>query len=181
MCAESQINLLASLAHPRDRKWKNRFVFIECYMDESGIHDGAKLCTVAGYYGTQNAWHKFEREWRQVLRAYGLEHIGFHAKDFWRKEAGKRVVPPYDGWDDTRVGKFIERLVQVIVRNRIFPFGHAVMIPHWNLFSLDARKLLTGATYKNGKFITSGSPDRPYFLQFMFCVLDAVSNSGARE
>jgi len=36
------------------RRWmemENRFVMMEGYFDESGIHDGAKVCIVAGYYG----------------------------------------------------------------------------------------------------------------------------------
>jgi uncharacterized protein DUF3800 len=180
VCAESQIEILARLVHPRDRKWKKRFVFFESYMDESGIHEGAKICTVAGYYGTELAWKRFEKEWHRVLKGHGLEDIGFHAKDFWRKENGKRVVPPYDQWDDVRANRFIERLLQAILRNRIFPFGHGVVTAHWESFSLEARKLLTGARHHNGKFVTSGSPDRSYYLAFMFCVLDSVRHSGTR-
>jgi hypothetical protein len=108
---------------------------VESYMDESGIHEDAKICTGAGYYGTHAAWRKFEREWRKVLRTFGLEAHGFHAKEFWGHSNGKRVSP-YEGWSDEKADRYLDSLVQVIMRNRIFPFGHGVMVAHWNALSL---------------------------------------------
>jgi hypothetical protein len=150
-------------------------------MDESGIHEGAKICTVAGYYGTQAAWGKVEREWRKVLADHNLEPCGFHAKEFWARTPDGQRVPPYDGWDDAKAEKYIDRLVQVIQRNRIFPFGHGVVVAHWNAFPLEDRKAMTGASFKNGRFTSSGSPRKSYYLPFLLCVLDSLRNSGTTE
>jgi hypothetical protein len=174
------IDVLASLMHPREGKWRNRFVVVESYMDESGIHDTAKICTVAGFYGTHAAWRKFEREWRDVLKKYDLENHGFHAKEFWGRANGRRV-PPYDSWDDAKADKYIDLLIQVVMRNRIFPFGHGVVVAHWNAFSLEDRKAMTGASFKNGRFTGSGSPRKSYYLPFLFCVLDSLRNSGTND
>jgi hypothetical protein len=88
------IDLLASLVHPRGgRKWRNRFVMMEAYFDESGIHDGAKVCIVAGYYGSHSAWKRFESQWNKILADYPEVAVkGFHAKVFFgRDESGNRV------------------------------------------------------------------------------------------
>ena len=173
----SQIDILASLVHPRGRRG-NKFAVIESYIDESGIHGGAKICVVAGYFGTQSAWAKFEREWKKVLHAYSIQH--FHANEFWARCKGMRVKP-YANWDDEKADKFIDSLAQVITRSRIFAFGHAVIGKHWDALSLDDRKWLTGEKYKNGKFRSSGSPNKSYYLPFLFCVIDSSRYSGAAD
>jgi hypothetical protein len=150
-------------------------------MDESGIHDGAPICVVAGYYGTQAAWETFERQWRRILREHGIENMGFHAKRFWKKTDEGERVSPYTGWSDDKANKFIERLVQAIVRNRIFPFGYGVVVEHWNALPLNARKFLTGARHRRGQFITEGSPNRSYYLPFMYSVAASLAHSGAPE
>jgi hypothetical protein len=150
-------------------------------MDESGIHDGARVCVVAGYYGTQTAWVKFEEQWRRVLRDYNIEEAGFHAKRFWKRKKGGDRVPPYEGWGDDRANKFIERLVNAIARNRIFPFGYGVVVEHWAALPLNTRKLMTGAVHRKGRFVSSGSPNRSYYLPFMFSVAASLAHSGATE
>jgi len=154
-------------------------------MDESGIHDGAKICVVAGYYGTQAAWEKFERQWRCVLRDHDLEVVGFHAKRFWKKikDDDEEIsrISPYRGWNDDKANKFLERLLQTIVRNRIFPFGYGVVVEHWTALPLNARKFLTGAAHRKGRFTSSGSPDRSYYLPFMYSVAASLAHSGAPE
>lgn len=177
---KSQIDILAALVHPRGRKWRNRFVVIESYLDESGIHGDAKICVVAGYYGNHVAWRKVEREWRVILRRHGLESHGFHAKEFWGRKNGQRV-PPYAGWTDERANGFLDSLVQTIMRNRIFPVGNAIIVGEWKAFSLEQRRFLSGAEVKNGKFISSGSPNKPYYVPFLFCVYDSVRHSRTTE
>ncbi len=150
-------------------------------MDESGIHDGATVCVVAGYYGTHAAWNNFEGQWRRILRDHHIEEVGFHAKRFWKKMKGGERVSPYTGWSDDKAKKFLERLVQAIVRNRIFPFGYGVVVEHWNALPLNARKLMTGAVHRKGRFVSSGSPDRSYYLPFMYSVAASLAHSGATE
>jgi hypothetical protein len=59
------IEELAQRVHPRDGK--KECCMIEAYMDESGIHDGAHVCVIAGYWGTVKKWKKFEDRWKTIL------------------------------------------------------------------------------------------------------------------
>jgi hypothetical protein len=38
---------------------------IDAYLDESGIHEGAEVCVIAGYFGGKGQW----REIRQGMEA----------------------------------------------------------------------------------------------------------------
>jgi hypothetical protein len=155
---------------------------IEAYLDESGIHDGAKVCVVGGYYGSQAAWRKFEKEWNKIIASYPeLQNRGFHAKEFFRRENGKRVGV-YADWDDDKARKFLDRLVQAIMRNRIFPIGYAIVVQDFLDLPLPDRKWLTGAKFTlGGKCVTSGCPRKSYYVPFQFCVLDSARMSGATQ
>jgi hypothetical protein len=155
-------------------------VVIESYLDESGIHSDAKICVVAGYYGSHAAWRQFEREWRAILRKYDLESHGFHSKEFWGRKSGKRV-PPYVCWTDEQANAFLDSLIQVIMRDRIFPVGNAIIVGDWKALSLFQRRFLSGAELKNGKLVSSGSPNKPYYVPFLFCVFNSVRHSGATD
>src|SRR5437763_8225714 len=119
-------------------------MFTEAYLDESGIHDSAQICVVGGYYGVESAWRKFEGQWNNILENHGLLHIGFHAKNFYTREDGKRV-PPYADWVDIKAEKFENRLVHAIMRSRIFPFGHGSVVAEWDALPYEMRKFLSGA------------------------------------
>jgi hypothetical protein len=168
------------------RRWmemENRFVMMEGYFDESGIHDGAKVCIVAGYYGGQAAWRKFENEWNAILSEYsGLADYGFHAKEFFGRNGEKRVGK-YKGWSDEQARTFLNRLVQAIVRNRIFPIGYGVVVEDFLALPLVSRQWLTGAKFRksDGKVVTSGCPSKSYYLPFNFCMLKSAKLSNANS
>lgn len=158
-------------------------MMMECYFDESGIHDGAKVCVVAGYYGTQIAWRKFEDQWKKVLRDYPEITDGFHAKRFFAKNENKERLDGYAGWSDDKANKFLERLVQCTLRNRIFPIGYAVMVADFLGLPLETRQWFTGARFSklDGSAETNGCPNKPYYLPFQFCALKAAQLSNAEK
>ena len=43
---------------------------LQAYLDESGIHEGAHVCIVGGYFGGPGQWSKFGAEWKRVLEDY---------------------------------------------------------------------------------------------------------------
>lgn len=49
------------------------------YLDESGTHKGAPVLNVAGYLGSEQEWHKFEKEWSPKLKKANVPY--FHATD----------------------------------------------------------------------------------------------------
>jgi|SRR5579859_1628428 len=153
---------------------------IEAYFDESGIHDQAKVCVVGGYYGSQAAWRTFERQWKRIIADYPeIQNRGFHAKEFFDRVKGKRTGD-YKEWDNDKGRQFLDRLVQAIMRNRIFPISYAIVIEDFRSLSLETRQWLTGAKFRpDGKCVSSGCPNKSYYLPFSFCVLDSARMSGA--
>jgi len=163
---------------------RNRFVMMEAYFDESGIHEQAKVCVVAGYYGTQTAWRKFENQWKKILLDYPeIGGEGFHAKRFFGRNERKERLDGYAGWSDEKANKLLERLVQCTIRNRVFPIGYALIVEDFLALPLESRQWFTGAKFSKplGKLESYGCPDKPYYLPFQFCALKAAQLSNAEK
>jgi hypothetical protein len=54
---------------------------IDAYLDESGIHEGAKVCVIAGYFGGSGQMKRLEKAWKKTLAEHSFEMKDFHAKD----------------------------------------------------------------------------------------------------
>ena len=120
------------------------------YIDESGIHEGAEVCLLAGYFGGRGQWRKFEKSWQRVLRDFGLD--AFHAKEIVKRRDSYELQ-----WS----------LASVIAQNKIYPVGYGVVVRDFFKFSLIERRFLTGATLTAaGKIKESGNPNRPISLPF---------------
>lgn len=132
---------------------------IDAYLDESGIHDGAAICVVAGYFAGRGQWRKFEKEWRRAFTDFGMPIEDFHAKDIVKK-------------DDPRYKNFVESLAHVIAKfsAKMHPISAAIIVQDFYSFSLDDRKFMTGATLRNNQLVGSGSPDKPYYIPFQHCL-----------
>ncbi len=155
-------------------------MMLEAYFDESGIHDRAKVCVVGGYYGTQVAWRTFEKQWNKIIADYPeVENHGFHAKEFFGRANGKRIGR-YREWDDQKAGNCLDKLVQAIIRNRIFPISYAIVVKDFLALPLIDRKWFTSAKFRlDGKCVSSGCPSKSYYVPFQFCVLDSARMSSA--
>lgn len=165
MCAESQewqIDELAALVHPRDGH-KKLFAMIEAYFDESGIHDGAHACLIAGYCADRSQWRYFEKNWKKVLARENIEE--FHAKVFFKN---RTPGTPYFKWSKTRWKRTLNDLLSIIESSGIRPISGGVVMRDWERLSHERRRFLTGGAYDSTrrKFITSGAPNQPYFLAF---------------
>jgi hypothetical protein len=157
-------------------------VRMEAYFDESGIQDGAKVCVVAGYYGSEVCWRRFENQWNKVLADYPeIVAKGFHAKVFFGRDEHNCRVGEYKGWSDDKANKFLERILQTITRNRIFPIGYGVIVDDFGSLPLVSKLWLTGARFskKTGEVIEGGCPSKSYYLPFQFCVLKSAQQSNA--
>jgi len=71
---------VCDLVHLRDG-YKKILAFLECYLDESGTHGSAELCTVAGYVGGRGQLKKFEDLWNKALEDFDVSY--FRATKFW--------------------------------------------------------------------------------------------------
>ena len=146
---------------------------LHAYLDDSGTHADSRWCVIAGYFGSERHWNRFDRDWRKVLDTEGLEE--FHANRFWSSVGGSNI-PEYKGWDRERANKFIGALLNVIQSaQRIFPVSCAVLMEEWHKLSRDERAYLTGGAHdQEGKIVTSGAPNKPYFLPFLTAITTAL-------
>jgi uncharacterized protein DUF3800 len=136
---------------PDERDAKISFV-IQSYLDESGVHDNAPVCVIAGYFGEKCDWKHFKRQWLSVFAGAGIPLGEFHAKE-WIKNRKYRTL--------------LDNLARTISSNhKIYPVSIGVVVKDFNAYSLEDRKFLTGARVTDGKLVTSGAPSKPYFMPF---------------
>jgi len=130
---------------------------LEAYLDESGIHNGAAICVIAGYWGLASQWKWFDKKWRATLQDFNFPLKDFHATDL----IGSRLHGP-----------MLEKLAEVISKFHLYPVTVGIIVDDFNSFSLKQRKFMTGATLvgNTGKFKSSGAPNKPYFVPFGFCL-----------
>jgi hypothetical protein len=153
------VDEFAALVHPRDGHRK-LFAMMAAYLDESGIHDGAAVCVVAGYFGQRNHWRHFEAAWMAVLSRFGFRLENFHAKN-WIKSRAKRPL--------------LMELAKTIGKYAVYPVSMGIAIEDFNSFTYQQRRWLTGATARRGKLVTSGCPTKPYFVPFQLCLMRVAS------
>lgn len=139
---------------------------LEAYFDESGSHGDSAICTLAGYFGGERHWKRFDSEWRAILKQYGISE--FHAKKFWARDKQAKLVGEYKNWDNEKAQRFLSELLTIISSHRIYPIGASVVMAEWGKLSHDERRFATGGIYERHKFITSGAPNKTYFLPFLF-------------
>ena len=183
----SSVSEWGRLVHPKDGHRKV-FCVLHAYLDDSGTHNSSPVCVVAGYFGTEEHWEAFDREWRKTLDDNGQKE--FHANRFWSHVRGSsrqhsaelKGVSEYRGWDKERCDRFVGRLLSIIESHRVFPIGCAVAMEQWKSLTQDERAVLTGAKYDSrGKLTTTGAPNKTYFLPFRYSILAAIDHCTGEE
>ena len=139
---------------------------VDAYLDESGIHDGAKMCVIAGYFGRSWQMEKLEKAWKKILADFNFPMKDFHAKNLLKT---KKYHP------------MLKELARAVgQQKKVYPVTWAIVVDDFNSFSLEQRRFMTGATLdpKSRKLVTSGCPNKPYFVPFqqvIKVVTDAAS------
>ncbi len=144
---------------------------IKVYLDESGIHEGAPVCTVAGYAAPWKAWKRiFIPKWDRALKDCGIQDVGFHAKDFFARADKK-----YQGWTEADTTECFNLLVNVINQSDLRPVGGCIVSEVFWKLNPDERRYLTGGRFdeKRDKWLTSGAPKTPYHFPIQQAVIDA--------
>lgn len=145
---------------------------LSAHLDESGIHEGAQVCVVCGFFGGENQWKKADRQWKEILDRYGIAE--FHSKDFWGRDEKSQRVGAYKSWSDDKANKFLSSLVGVVETNVVYPVSSAIVVPDFYSSSHDERRFLTGGLYFKNKFRSSGAPSKPYFVPFQHCITESA-------
>jgi hypothetical protein len=103
---------------------------IEAYMDESGIHEGAHVCVVAGYWGLTKKWKRFESQWSQIIEGAKEPTLKeFHSTKFWYADGTRKGI--FAQWDDSKAEEFVDDLVSCIVETNLFPTSAVLVIEDW--------------------------------------------------
>jgi hypothetical protein len=136
---------------------------IDAYLDESGIHGDAKICVIAGYFGGPGQMRRLEAEWKRTLSRFQFSMKNFHTKSLIKSQ---RHYP------------MLRALARILgEQKKVYPVTWAVFVDDFNSFSLQQRRFMTGATLDlSGKLITSGCPNKPYFVPFQ-SILKVVTDA----
>jgi hypothetical protein len=85
-------------------------VFQRLFIDESGIHDGSPITTVAIAFAVPSVWTAWTRKWNNQKRPIKV----FHAVDC------ANLRGEFKGWNRPDRDVFVERLLKVLAEPRIF-------------------------------------------------------------
>jgi len=167
---------LANLVHPKDGH-KKSFVMLQAYFDESGIHDDAHTCVVAGYTGSVAAWKKFERPWRRLLKKYSITE--FHAQKFWSFQGRGKRASPFHTWADHEATTFLAEAFAILEKSRVAPIAAAVPNKDWRELPREYRHFLTGGDYDvvTQAAATPGAPTKSYYLALAACISNAARHA----
>jgi hypothetical protein len=134
---------------------------IDAYIDESGIHDGAPACVVAGYFGGRGQWRKTERDWRRVLNKFHVPVPEFHAVNLVKRRKF------FHGWSSDESLELQLALAEVVTQYKVYPVAKCVLTPDYKRMTQAEQKFLTGATLRpDGHIRQHGNVSQPYFAPF---------------
>src|SRR5580698_4734839 len=112
---------------------------LDAYLDESGIHDKAEVCVIAGYFGGPGQWRKFEAAWRALLVSFSVPMNKFHAKDIYPKPCGF-----FHGWSAARHFEFLSAIAATIAAHKkIHPVGFGILVRDFFSYSENVRRFFT--------------------------------------
>jgi hypothetical protein len=143
---------------------------VKACMDESGIHDGAHVCVVAGYWGSLKKWKRFEPRWKEIISSVEPTLKEFHSVEFWNSTGGRKGA--FAGWSDAKADKFIGDLADCIVDSGIYATSAVLVTEAWKKLNKDERSFLTGGYYHTveRRWLHPGAPNRIYFSPFLLAL-----------
>jgi hypothetical protein len=143
---------------------------IDAYLDESGIHDGAQACVIAGYFGGRGQWKRVERAWEETLKRFNVPTEKFHATDMVKCRGF------FHGWSAEKSLELQTGLANAVAAHKIYPVAQGVLVSDFHKFSLVERRFLTGATLRpDGRIKESGNASKPYFAPFQQVIKRVLS------
>src|SRR5258705_408694 len=104
---------------------------LKAYLDESGIHQGSRICAIAGFVATQEEWEKIERLWSRALLDAGIDC--FHMAEFENRKG------PYAEWSKTRRYNLLDKLVEILKAREIVSVGSGIVTEDFGRLSVEDR------------------------------------------
>lgn len=158
-------------------------VTIRVFADDST--DGNRQITLlAGYMATVDKWRVFDALWDEVLDKHDV--FEFHARELFAPNGYGKYVSRldkkehrYGEWTEGKAAEFVRDLTNVLMDCKPRRLGASVDIPSFKALSYGERRHLTGGNWDPTKktFKTHGSPNKPYFLAWQACLIQAHQQS----
>lgn len=165
---------LASLARLPHEHGRIVLAVLSAYFDESGIHDDAPLCVMAGFIGSLRQWQRVEAAYRRAAGADAYDP-GLHASQFFVRTPEGQHGGPYKGWSNDRAEGLLESLVQAVDEAGVWPILAALDVEAFRAYSRAERQQLTGHYQAPaGKASLAGAPTKPYYLVLQSVVVQAA-------
>jgi hypothetical protein len=143
-----------------------------CYLDESGIHAGAEICLIAGYFGGLGQWRKLNKLWEEVLRDRNVPLSEFHAQNLVKR------TNFFHHWSAPESYDLQRALAEAIAQFKVYPLAQGILVRDFFKLSHIERRFMTGATLTpEGRIKETGSPERPYFVPFQQVVRRVLSHA----
>src|SRR6266705_640883 len=111
------------LNHNPARRYLIVFTTYAGFFDASGKKRDPVLY-VSGFISTEEKWLRFEKQWKALLRQFGIKGM-FHTSDYVRG-AGEDYRQFLN--DDVRRIAFETKAVTIIKHNTLKPFSYGIMI-----------------------------------------------------
>jgi hypothetical protein len=147
---------------------------IDAYLDETGIHDGAPMCFISGFFGRREEWKKVDDSWRLVLDKYNVPLDKFHALEVVKRRK------LFMNWEGQAHSQFMNELAGAVTEFSVYPVSFGIVNDDFYSFSENQRRFLTGMEVTpNGRFEGTGNPNKPYFTPFMHIVRQVASYAPA--
>jgi hypothetical protein len=109
---------------------------LTAYFDDSGTHAASKVVLWAGFIAPEEAWLKFDEEWRAILVRENVS--AFHMYDC------ENALGEFDRWNRARSDLVIGDLRQVIIQSGLFGVGTAIPRTVWEEVVTGPRAPLMG-------------------------------------
>jgi len=141
-------------------------------MDESGIHDGAHVCVIAGFWGGANRWKEFAPRWTKIIENADEPALKeFHSSNFWNASGQRRGV--FARWSDSKAEQFVSELIACIADLDLYPMSASLKISAWRKLNKEERMFLTGGKMNlpTREWASRSAPNKTYYLPFQFAVV----------
>lgn len=143
---------------------------IDAYLDETGIHDGAPMCFVTGFFGGRGQWRKVAGSWRDVLHRFEVPVDQFHALYAVKRRKF------FANMDEHTHAQFMTELAKAITDFKVYAVSFGVVVSDFYMFTENERRFLTGMEITPaGKLSGTGNPNKPYFMPFLHIVRTVAS------
>jgi adenine-specific DNA-methyltransferase len=86
-----------------------RTAVLKAFIDESGIHEGSPVLTVAAYLGRQNVWRHWTKKWNVAKRPIGVVHAADAAN----------LKGEFRDWTHDRVAELAKTLLPIIANAEV--------------------------------------------------------------